>query len=68
MADRPGPNSVSTWKQDCGNPAYPVLTLLSAEDGALCDGADLVGRRPLEKEQFLGLIGQALTRETTELK
>lgn len=67
LADRPDANSVSAWKKECGNPIYPVLALVMEEDGLKCEGADLVGSRPLIRKQFLGLIEQALAMENAPL-
>ncbi len=68
LADRPDSHSISAWKEECGNPPYPVLVLVSEEDEQLCDGADLVGRRPLIRGQFQGLIEEALVKEKTQFQ
>ncbi len=63
LADRPGSASILAWKKECGMPEYPVLTLVQNEEGPQCPGADLVGSRPLVREQFIGLINKALAME-----
>jgi len=67
LADRPGTSSVAAWKSECGEPPYPVVALVSAEDGPHCEGADLVGRRPLVRDEFIGLIGKALCAESVSV-
>lgn len=68
LADRPGPNSVQTWKQECGDFPNPVVSLLTKEEGPRCEGSDLVGRRPLVRDEFIELIGKALAMEKIPLQ
>jgi two-component system, chemotaxis family, sensor kinase CheA len=67
LADRPGSSSVATWRQECGDPPFPVLALVLTEDGPVCEGADLVGSRPLIHDEFKGLIGKAVAMERVHL-
>ncbi len=60
LADRPGGADIATWKSAVGEPSFPVLTLVQDGDDQDSAGADLVGSRPLQREEFLDLVKTVL--------
>ncbi len=62
LSDRPAGSSIEAWKSASADPGFPVLALVGEGDGTKGKGADLVGHRPVDRQEFLGLIQTVLAK------